>query len=156
MMAVPGVEAGVHVIFGLLAVLSSVALLALLYARHKDQRAIRILAIATAIFVWLAWFSVINVYTVEYKADKSVIVKYPETAAAHEFGMETKEHIFYTGLILATLLPLLSFSDIEKNRKLLMWIAAALIIGGLVMDMIGGWISVAAKQGWSFEAGGKT
>ena len=153
-MSVPGLEAGIHVFFGLLALLTTAALISILYTGSQDKRLIKILTIAVALFVWLSWFSVIHVYTVEYAADKAVIVKYEETELAHELGMETKEHIFYSGLFLATLLPILSYSiDLEKpwNRKLILWIAIAVLIGGVMIEMIGGWISIAAKQAWAME-----
>lgn len=70
--------------------------------------------------------------------------------------METKEHIFYTGLLLATLLPLLSYAiDIEKpwNRKLILWVAILVLLGGIIMDILGGCISIAAKQAWSLKGG---
>jgi glucan phosphoethanolaminetransferase (alkaline phosphatase superfamily) len=156
-MAAVGIEAGVHVFFGLLATISAAALATAIYAGSTDKRLLKILAIAVAIFTWIAWFAVIPIYTIEYKSDKAVIVKYPETAPAHEFGMETKEHIFYTGLFLATLLPLLVYTlDIAKpwNRKLIFWIAVTILIGGFIMDLLGGWIATAAKQAWSFKAGG--
>lgn len=156
MVSVPGLETGVHVYFALLALLSSTALISIIYSGSTNKKLIKILAIAVALFTWLAWFSVINVYTIEYAADKAVIVKYPQTELAHELGMETKEHIFYTGLLLATLLPLLSYAiDIEKpwNRKLILWVAILVLLGGIIMDILGGWISIAAKQAWSLKGG---
>jgi hypothetical protein len=71
--------------------------------------------------------------------------------------METKEHIFYTGLFLTTLLPLLVYTfDITKpwNRKLMFWIALTILIGGFIMDLLGGWSATVAKQAWSFKAEG--
>ena len=141
----------------MLALLSSSALLALLFTRSKDKKIITYLAIATAIFVWLSWFTVAPVYTGEYGADKAAIKAHPETIAAHAFGMETKEHIFYTGLFLATLLPIFALSiDVTSisGRKLLMWTVIVLILGGLVMEALGGWIATAARIAWYLEAGG--
>jgi len=157
MATTPGLEVGIHVFFGLLALLSSTALISIIQIGSTNKRLIKILAIATSLFVWFAWFTVIPVYTISYAADKAVIVAYPQTAPAHEFGMETKEHIFYTGLFLAMLLPILAYTvDIEKswNRKLILWSAIIILIGGIIMEILGGWISVAAKQAWSFKAGG--
>ena len=156
-MSIPGLEGAIHVFFALLSLLSASALLALLFTNSKDKKTITYLAIATAIFVWLSWFTVIPVYTVEYGADKAVIKAHPETAAAHNFGMETKEHIFHTGLFLATLLPIFALSiDITSpnGRRLLMWAVIILILGGLVMEGLGGWIATAARIAWYLEAGG--
>ena len=156
MASVPGLETGIHVYFALLALLSTAALISIVFAGSTNKRLIKILAIAAALFTWFAWFSVINVYTIEYATDKAVIVKYPQTELAHELGMEVKEHIFYTGLLLTTLLPLLSYAiDIEKpwNRKLILWVAILVLLGGIIMDILGGWISIAAKQAWSLKGG---
>ncbi|MEM1610851.1 MAG: hypothetical protein QXQ57_04305 [Sulfolobales archaeon] len=65
-----------------------------------------------------------------------------QTELAHELGMETKEHIFYTGLFLATLLPILSYTiDIGNplGRRILLWIAVLVLLGGIMMDLLGGW-----------------
>lgn len=154
MASVPGLESGVHVFFALLALLATSALFALLYMRSTNVKAIRALAVAAAVLIWLSWFSVIHVYTVEYPADRSVITKYPSTALAHEFGMEVKEHIFYTGLFLGTLLPIFAYADLEKTRKLLMWTALLVVLGGIAMETLGGWISISAKTAWAIKAGG--
>lgn len=153
-MAVPGIEAGVHVFFALLALLSATALLTALYTGSTNKGLIKVLAISTAAFVWISWLAVIYVYTVEYPVDRAVIVKYPQTELAHEFGMEVKEHMFYTGLVLSTLLPIISFVELEKSRKILMWITVLVILGGIAMELLGGWISIAAKTAWSLRAGG--
>ena len=152
-----GVEAGIHVFAALLSLLSLSGLLALLYTGSKDKKLIQILAIAAAIFVWISWFTVIPVYTQEYGVDKGAIKSFAETIMAHAIGMETKEHIFYTGLWLATLLPIFAFSlDLESKstRKLLMWTVIALIIGGILLDALGAWIGVSAKLAWQLMAGG--
>lgn len=91
----------------------------------------RYLAVGLAAFVWLSWFTSIDVYTVQYRTDRAVIVAYPQTAAAHKLGMETKEHIFYTGLVLATSLPLLAYAfDLKAPwaRRALMIVAAVLLV----------------------------
>lgn len=71
--------------------------------------------------------------------------------------METKEHIFYTGLVLATALPMLVFSlnlDNIWHRRLLLAVLITLVIGGIILDALGGWISIAAKLAWARMAGG--
>ncbi len=152
-----GLESAVHVFFALLSLLASAALLALVYRRAANGAPVKILAVAVAILLWLSWFTVIPVYTVLYSADKSVIVANPATAAAHKFGMETKEHIFYTGLVLATLAPIATYAlDLNSTagRRFMIWLLLALIIGGLIMESLGGWVAIAAKQAWAAKAGG--
>ena len=158
-MPIPGIEGAIHVFFALLALLTSSALLALLYTGSTDEKLIRTLALAIAIFVWLSWFAVIPVYTVEYGLDKAVIKHYPELAMAHKFGMETKEHIFYTGLFLATLVPIFAYTlDVTspRERRVLIWTIVILILGGIVMESLGGWIATAARLGWYMYAGSPT
>ncbi|QOJ78990.1 hypothetical protein IG193_00545 [Infirmifilum lucidum] len=150
----PGIEAGIHVFFALLSLLSASALLALLHTGSTNVKMIRALALGTAILVWLAWLASVYVYTVEYPVDKALIVKYPQTALAHKFGMEVKEHIFYTGLLLSTLLPIFAYTDLEKSRKLLLWATLFVILGGIVEEILGGWVSISAKIAWTLKAGG--
>lgn len=156
-MSVPGLESAVHVFFALLSALTAVAMLALVYKRVDDRSLLRVLGIALALFVWLAWISAAPVYIYGYSSDKNVIVSFNETKAAHKFGMETKEHIFYTGLILATLVPIALYSvDPVSNagRRILLWILISLVIGFVIMDALGAWIAAAAKQAWAIKAGG--
>lgn len=82
-----------------------------------------------------------------------MIKSYPETIAAHALGMEIKEHIFYTGLILATFASIAVYTiDLNKNKAgkgVLMTVILLIIIGGFSLDAIGAWISTAAKIAWS-------
>jgi hypothetical protein len=86
-----------------------------------------------------------------------MIVSFDETETAHEFGMEVKEHIFYTGLILTTLVPIALYSVdpvSDAGRRILLWILISLVIGFIIMDALGAWIATAAKQAWAIKAGG--
>jgi len=152
-----GLEAGVHVFFALLSMISAGVAIGLLMTNKLDNSKIRKIALLIAILVWLSWFTVIPVYTQEYGVDKGKIKSYPETVAAHAIGMETKEHIFYTGLILATIIPIITYTtDVanDKNaRKLLISLLVLLILGGIVLDALGAWISIAAKIAWSMGGG---
>lgn len=132
-------------------------MITLVYYRIGHEKLLKRLAIVIALSAWLTWFTVMPVYTVGYGADREVIKAYAETKPAHSFGMETKERIFYSGLFLATLLPIITYTvDLKSNaaRRFLLWILILLIIGTAVVDGLGGWISVAARQAWSFKAGG--
>lgn len=152
-----GVEVGLHVFSALLAMLSAAALLTAIYTGSKDKTLIKALAIAVAVFVWISWFTVAPVYTQEYGTDKALIKSYEETLPAHAIGMETKEHIFFTGVWLATLLPIFALTmdlDSPITRRLMMWTLVTLIIGGLIMDAIGAWIGISAKLAWQMKSGG--
>jgi len=150
----PGLEVGAHAFTALLAMLASVVMLALVYVR--SQQGVKKLAMAVALLVWLTWFLAIPTYTVWYTPDKEAIKANPATKAAHVFGMETKEHIFYTGLLLATLLPIVAHTvDLKSDagRRLVMSILTALIVGGMVMNGLGAWVTNAAKQAWALKGG---
>jgi len=153
---VPGMESGYHVFFALLAALSAAIMFGMLYKSSNNTKMIKYLSLGVAVFVWLSWILVAPVYVNDYGADKAIIKAYPETANAHKLGMETKEHIFYTGLLLATIIPITTYSvDLTKNssRKLLLWLLATLLIGFIIMDAFGAWIGISAKYAWSIKAG---
>ncbi|AEA12525.1 hypothetical protein TUZN_1044 [Thermoproteus uzoniensis 768-20] len=153
-MSIPGLEAGIHVFFATLAALDATALLAMVYLRATKY--IRPLAVALAVLVWLSWIAVAPVYVIEYPADRKVILANKMTAAAQELGMEIKEHIFYTGLMLATFVPIAAYGvdpASESGRRLLLWSLVALLIGYFVMDFLGAWIGVSAKMAWAAKAG---
>jgi|Deesub1362A_J573_1020465.scaffolds.fasta_scaffold00001_185 thiol:disulfide interchange protein len=148
-----GLEAGVHVFFALVSMLVAAVGLGMLFQKKPDVPKLKLLTITLAVLVWLSWFTVAPVYVNEYGVDKAAIKAYPETVAAHAIGMETKEHLFYTGLLLATLAPIIVYSiDISENeagKKILIVVLVLLIIGGVSLDALGAWISTAAKIAWS-------
>ncbi len=152
-----GLEAGIHVFAALISLITGSVAIGLLLNKGENVGMIRLMAILTAVFVWISWITVAPVYVNEYGVDKAQIKSFPDTKPAHSIGMETKEHIFYTGLLLATLIPIVAYStDLtsDKNRKMLILMLSLLIIGGIIMDVFGGWISVAAKLSWFKAAGG--
>lgn len=72
------------------------------------------------------------------------------------FGMEVKEHLFYTGSILATLVPIATYGldpASGSRRRLLLWSLVALLIGYFVLDFLGAWIGTSAKIAWAAKAG---
>ena len=82
-------------------------------------------------------------------ADKTVILKGP-WPFAHNFFMETKEHLFFMLLVIATLLPIAALEDLVANkaaRKFVVWMAGLVIALGLVMEGSGAIISIGAKLG---------
>jgi len=152
-----GFESGVHVFFALLSMITAGLGAGMLLTDKFNNTRIRKVALLIAILVWISWFTVAPVYTQEYGVDKSKIKSYPETVAAHAIGMETKEHIFYTGLILATIIPIIAYTtDIAGNKaikKLMLSLFILLILGGILLDALGAWISIAAKLAWSMRGG---
>ena len=152
-----GFEAGIHVFMALLSLVTGSIAIGLLLSKSNNVGIIKTMALLTAIFVWLSWITVTPVYVNEYGVDKAQIKAFPDTKPAHSIGMETKEHVFYTGLLLATLIPIVAYTvDLtdERNRKMLMLMFGLLLLGGIILDIFGGWISVAAKIAWFKAAGG--
>ncbi len=148
-------SAAIHAFLGLLALLLGVWIAAEVRKREIDVDLVYKLSIALAVIVWLSWITGGWWYVLYYPEDKAIIKAGP-MAYAHGFGMETKEHIFYTGLLIATMLPVIVSSLKEKiasgNAKLVFHLALAIIIGGIVLEGLGGLISIGAKAGWMAKA----
>ena len=148
---------GAHVFFSLLIIIACGYLLAELRRKEVDYRLIYNLSLAIAVLLWITWITAGWYYVLHYGVDKAVI-KAGAMDWAHKVVMETKEHIFYTGLVLGTALPLAVHNLKEKIKKgegkLIFHMILALIIGDLFLDLLGGAISIAAKYSWMIKAGG--
>ena len=67
---------------------------------------------------------------------------------AHDFFMETKEHLFFVTAILAFLLPITTREKLYLNsaaRKLVLSVAGLIVITGLAMEGAGAIINHGAK-----------
>ena len=87
-----------------------------LNASEKNRKRIKLATYHVVFWITLAFvvggFWYINYYPV----DKGIILK-SDFAFAHKFFMETKEHIFFTLLILAYYLPFVTLNhDLSKNK----------------------------------------
>ena len=74
-----------------------------------------------------------------YYTDKARIVTGP-WPFAHNFFMETKEHIFLGLLILATFLPIAAYNNLASSRgarTLVLWSSAFVVLIGLAMEGAG-------------------
>jgi hypothetical protein len=107
-------------------------------------------ALWVAIMLWLALFSGSFSYLQIYPLDKS-LVKAGPLPWAHDFAMETKEHMFFTLLMLGTFLPVsLRIPDLDvsrSGRRLVAWVAAMVIFLILTMEALGGLVAVGIKLG---------
>ncbi len=148
---------GVHVFFTLLILAICGYLIAELRKREPDYGTVYNLAVATAVLLWIAWITAGWYYVLYYGTDKAVI-KAGTMNWAHNVFMEVKEHIFYTGLLLGTLLPMAVAAMRERivkgQGRLIVHTVVALILGDLLLDLMGGAISIAAKYSWMVKAGG--
>jgi len=82
-------------------------------------------------------------------------------AWGHTIVMESKEHIFYIGLLVSTVLPLLTYGLSSRlaagdagAKKLLVALGLLVLVGGVLLESMGGLISIAAKYSWMAKAGG--
>ena len=97
--------------------------------------------------MWLAYLVGGYWYVVFYGADKALIKSGP-WPFAHGLFMESKEHVFLSLLLVATLLPVAAFADLRGSaaaRRLACW-SALLVAGlGLAMEGAGAVVAMGAK-----------
>jgi len=134
-----------HVMFGILGILFTVALfMDVLNASEKNFKRIKILSLAVAVLMVLAFLIGGYWYVVYYGADRDII-KAGTWPWAHNYFMEVKEHLFFAMLFLSTYLPIAVYRNIpltnKKNKNLILVICALIILIGLFMDGAGGIIS---------------
>ena len=82
-----------------------------------------------------------------YPAEKALILTGP-WPFAHNLFMETKEHLFFVTAILAFLLPVVTREKLYSSaaaRKLLLSVAALIMITGLALEGAGAVIEHGAK-----------
>jgi hypothetical protein len=110
---------------------------------------IRMMSIAVAVFMWLAYLIGGYWYVTYYAADKAFILK-GAWPWAHKFFMEMKEHVALGLLLLATYLPIAAAGNLAGNksaRTLVLWVVGLTVLIGVAMDGSGAIIGVGAKVG---------
>ncbi|MGB9659176.1 MAG: hypothetical protein ACPLY9_01435, partial [Nitrososphaerales archaeon] len=154
------VMVGFHAILGLLALIGGTWFFAEMRKRQVDIRTVKFLSLAIASLVWITWLTGGWWYVNYYPVDRAVI-NAGAMPYAHSLVMETKEHIFYIGLLIATTLPIYVYGLSNKlvagdagAKRLLMALAVIVVLGGIVLESAGGLISIAAKYSWMVMAGG--
>lgn len=108
---------------------------------------IRWISRASAICMWLAFFMGGYWYVVFYPADKAIILKGP-WPFAHNFFMETKEHLVIMLLALVTYLPIAASNNLAANpdaRRLVLWVAAGVVCLALLAEGHGALIAMGVK-----------
>ena len=104
-----------HPIFGMLGVLASVwVFVEALNASEANRSRIRIAAFVVAGCIVAPWALGGYWYMVFYASEKAIILKGP-WPWAHNFVMETKEHLFFIPLILALYLPIAAAANLARN-----------------------------------------
>src|ERR1700744_4945683 len=97
-----------HVLFGVACIITTVwVFVDVLNVNAANQLRIKWMSRAGAFFMWLAFIAGGYWYVVFYPADKAIILKGP-WPFAHNYFMETKEHLVILLLMLATWLPIIA------------------------------------------------
>lgn len=127
-----------HPTLGVVGIMASVWLLVeALNASEANQQRIQVAAWTAAVCIILAYVVGGYWYVNFYYAEKAVILKGP-WPFAHNFFMETKEHVFFGLLVLAILLPIVARQKLAKNWSAkAMTIAVAILVIGNAFAMEG-------------------
>jgi hypothetical protein len=118
-----------------------------LNARPESAGRIRAAALGTAVAIGAAWICGGYWYVRFYPADRALILKGP-WPFAHNVFMETKEHLFFVTAILALLLPIAAREKVWASaaaRKLVLAVAALIVVTGLSLEGAGAVIEHGAK-----------
>jgi hypothetical protein len=138
-----------HPSFGVLAILASLWVFVEVLNTESRVSAgrIRVASLACAVLMWLSYLVGGYWYVLFYGADKALINAGP-WPFAHSFFMETKEHVFFTLLLLASYLPVAAFSLTSNRavRTLVLSVAGLIIVLGLAMEGAGAFISMGSKM----------
>lgn len=101
------------------------------------------------VLVWLSFLFGGYWYVQYYAADKAIIKAGP-WPFAHDFFMETKEHLFLTMLLLGTYLPISVQNNLAADRGtrlLVLTVAALVVLLGLAMEGEGALVGLGVKMG---------
>ena len=139
-----------HVLFGVACVVTTVwVYVDVLNVSTSNQARIRKMSCAAAVFMWLAFLIAGYWYVVFYKVDKAVILKGP-WPFAHSFFMETKEHLVIMLLLMVTYLPIAAANNLSASkeaRRVVLWVAAMIVLVGLMVEGDGAIIAMGVKVG---------
>jgi len=137
-----------HPTLGVLGIMGAVWTLAeTLNASEANQHRIEIAAWTTAILIVAAYVAGGYWYVNFYYAEKAAILKGP-WPFAHNFFMETKEHVFFGLLVLAILLPIVARLKLATSwsaRAMTVAVAVLVIGNAFAMEGAGAVINHGAK-----------
>jgi len=137
-----------HPTFGVLAIIACVwVFVEALNASDANVARLRRASMLTTLFMWLAYIIGGYWYVVYYGGDKALIKAGP-WPFAHSFFMETKDHVFFMLLLLATFLPIATSGDVVKKpaaRNLVLWTSALVVLMSLAMEGAGAFINMGVK-----------
>ena|ERR1039457_14734 len=139
-----------HVMFGVACLVTTLwVFVDVLNVSEANQGRIRKMSCAAAVFMWLAFLIAGYWYVFSYPADKAIILKGP-WPFAHNFFMETKEHLVILLLMLVTYLPVAAAGNLSSNkdaRRVVLWVAGLVVLLALTMEGEGATIAMGVKMG---------
>jgi hypothetical protein len=137
-----------HPTFGVLGIMAALwVFVETLNASEANAVRIRRGALAVTVFIVLAWIVGGYWYVHFYAPEKAIILKGP-LPWAHNFVMETKEHLFFIPLVLALYLPLAARQQLYRNaaaRVMVLSVAALIALSGFAIEGGGALISYGVK-----------
>ncbi len=137
-----------HVFFGVLCLLGSVWLFVeVLHASAANRQRIRNFSAGIAAVMWVAYLIAGYWYIACYQVDKAIILKGP-WPFAHNFFMETKEHLVIVLLLLVTYLPLVAANDLVVNqaaRRLMLGVLGLIAVTAFAAEGMGAVIAMGVK-----------
>ncbi len=145
-----------HPTFGVLGMVAAIWVFVETLNASKDNEArIRTVAMTSTVLIWLAYLTAGYFYVLYYGDDK-VFIKAGPWPWAHGLFMETKEHVFFLVLLLASFLPIATAGPIVKSRatrKVVLWSSAGVGLLALAMEGAGAVISMGAKIAMAAQLG---
>ena len=139
-----------HVFFGVACVITTVwVFVDVLNLSETNLCRVRKMSRIAASFMWLAFIVGGYWYVNFYKSDKAIILKGP-WPFAHNFFMESKEHLVIMLLLLVTYLPIAAASNLAASkdaRRVVLWVAGLIILLALMMEGDGAVIAMGVKAG---------
>jgi hypothetical protein len=137
-----------HVLLGVACIVATVwVFVDVLNANDSNRQRIKWISRAAAFFMWLSFLIGGYWYIVFYPADKAIILKGP-WPFAHEYFMETKEHLVIMLLMLVTYLPIAASNNLAANRdarRLVLWVSGMIPLLGLMIEGHGAIIAMGVK-----------
>ncbi len=139
-----------HPTFGVLGIIAAVwVFVEVLNASAANQNRIKLAALSVMFFMILAWIAGGYLYVVYYAADKALILAGP-WPFAHNFFMESKEHLFFITLVLSFFLPIAvwgkNLATHAPSRTVVLWTAALIVLSGLAIEGAGAVIALGVKM----------
>lgn len=139
-----------HVFFGVICLLAALwVFVECLQASAANYGRIKRASAVAAAAMWAAFLFGGYWYVVYYKHDKSIILNGP-WPFAHNFFMETKEHLVIILLMLATYLPVTAANYLpghQAARRLVLWVSSMTAFLALFMEGEGAIIALGVKAG---------